>query len=66
MLVSGPEAGDLAPCGPGKLFSLFEPQCPFLKNGHNSNITPVFIHSFHTYLSSTPWAMCRVAVTKQT
>lgn len=46
MLVSGPEAGDLAPCGPGKLFSLFEPQCPFLKNGHNSNITPVFIHSF--------------------
>lgn len=31
-------------CGPGKLLFLFEPQCAFLRNGHNSNTNPISIH----------------------
>ena len=43
MLVSGPGAGDLVLCGPGKLLSVFEPQCAFLTN-NNTNL--ISIHSF--------------------
>lgn len=49
MLGSGPGV-DLVLCGPGKLLSVFEPQCVFLKNGHNNNTNLISVHSFIQYI----------------